>query len=164
MQTQYTLMIGGKTKRSRFAPREVTIDFTKLPEESQTFVIRYGLTQYLADGAAGAESQDAFNEGIAARQTKLANADFRRASGEPKADTETTRALRLARAAVRSAAKAKGIALDKEKVAELAEKAVESNPEYRAEAKRQLAAEAKAAEKAAGDDTMDALLAEIGIN
>lgn len=84
---------GGKQRRANkdgtrpapFAKIERTVDFESLPEASKAFVIRYGITQYVADGAAGATNDAEFVEGIDTRITKLREADFSRTAGEPGA-------------------------------------------------------------------------------
>lgn len=156
------LTIGGKTKRSANGQYDVELDWENLPSESRDFVIHYGLKQYLADGAAGATSRDEMVAGVDERVRKLREADFTRRTGEAKPDSETTRAIKLAKAAIRAAAKAKGVNPPSgDKMAEMAARLVESNPQYRKDAAKQLEAERKAAEAFAGDDTMQDLLAEL---
>lgn len=158
-----TLQIGGNTKRSKFQPKEVSIDWAKLPEASQDFLIRYGLKQYLADGTAGEETQAAFEAQIEARMERLAKADFTRTRGEAsvKTDTEALRATKLVRDDIRKRIKAAGLeGVSKDKVAELVAAIMgdetKSAP-FRQEAKRQLESEAKLAQ-ATPDDLLKDLL------
>lgn len=157
------LTIGGTTKRSNNGQHEVAIDWDNLPGASREFIIAYGLKQYLADGAAGAANHDELVNGVEARVAKLLSGDLtRRASGVERQDTETGRALKLARAAIRALCKVQGVPVpEKDKLGEMAAKLIESNPQYRKDAQAQLKAEAKAVESFAGDETMAALLAEL---
>lgn len=161
------LTVGGKTKRSNNGQHTVTIDWENLPDESRTFIVRYGLKQYLADGAAGAANHDELVSGVTARMEKLAKADFARTRGDgpAKPDTEERITLRLLKEAIRAAAKAQNVTLPKEKVEEAA-KALAANAEHPRtveavkEAKRQMAAKAKMTDSAADADT---ILAELGL-
>jgi len=157
------LTIGGTTKRSNNGQHEVVVDWENLPQESRDFIILYGLKQYMADGAAGATSHDELKQGVEERYRKLREADFqRRGTGVERQDSETGRALKLARAAIRAACKAKNVGTpEKEKLAEMAAGLIEKNPQYRKDAKAQLAAEAKAVEGFTGDDAMQALLQDL---
>lgn len=145
------LTIGGQTKRSKFAPKAVAVDFAALPQASQDFIVRYGLKQYLADGVAGAESQEDFNTGVDERLGKLKSGDLTRTKGDgaKKPDTETGRAQKLAKGAIRAKIKAAGLETTPEQREEIFAKFFadeEKMKPFAAEAKRQLAAE-----KAAGD-------------
>jgi hypothetical protein len=161
MESKITLTIGGKTKRSNNGQHPVTIDWNALPDNAQEFVIKYGLKQYLADGMAGAESEAEAKAGVEARVAKLVSGDLSRTNaGGDKPDTETGRALKLARVAIRTQAKAKNVTLTKEQVAEAAKSWVEKNPKWLAEAKRQLAEEAKAA-AAVDEDEADEIFASL---
>lgn len=64
-----------------------------------------------------------------------------RSAGSPRAtvDPVTREALNLAREAIRAAAKAKGLKLDKEKVEELATGLIEKDPKFRATAEERVA-------------------------
>jgi hypothetical protein len=158
--------IGGKTAKSKWTPHVATIDFDSLPEASRAFLLHYGIRQYLADGMAGATSQAEFDTGIKDRLTKIAEADFSRTRGEGlgKPDTDESRAIKLAKAAIRAKAKANNMTLTKEKVDETATKLIAADPKFLAEAKKQLAAEAKLRESADGsDDLLAAMLAEAGV-
>jgi len=64
-----------------------------------------------------------------------------RSSGAPRTsvDPVTREALSLAREAIRTAAKAKGLKLDKEKVEELATGLIEKNPVFRSTAEQRIA-------------------------
>ena len=72
MRFQKTFSFGTETA-------QVSIDFTTLPANAQEFIIRYGLTQYLSDGAAiakdeyptEAERNTAKAEGVLSRVAKL---------------------------------------------------------------------------------------------
>lgn len=145
------LTIGGQTKRSKFAPKAVAVDFAALPQASQDFIVRYGLKQYLADGVAGAESQEDFNTGVEERLGKLKSGDLTRTKGDgaKKPDTETGRAQKLAKDAIRAKIKAAGLETTPEQREEIFAKFFadeEKMKPFAAEAKRQLAAE-----KATGD-------------
>lgn len=156
-----TLTVGGNTKRSKFTPKAVTLD---VPEASADFLLRYGLKQYLADGVAGAETQDDFDEGIQARVDKVLTSDFARAKGEGKGtDTIETRMRKIVRQKVLAVAKARNMKLDAEQVATAVKTFLEKNaPSIRAQAEMQLAAEAKAAEGIDSDDVFAALGIEVG--
>jgi hypothetical protein len=157
------LTIGGTTKRSNNGQTAVEIDWENLPQASREFIVAYGLKQYLADGAAGAQSHDELVQGVAERVRKLETADFqRKGSGAERGDTETTLALKFAREAIRAACKAQNMAAPaKEKLAEMAKGLIESNPKYRKDAQAELARRAKATEAFAGDEAMQALLADM---
>ena len=161
------LTIGGKTTRSLNGQHTVTVDWENLPEPSRSFIIRYGLKQYLADGAAGAANHDELVGGVDARMTKLANADFQRTRGDgsAKLDTEERIALRLAKEMIRAKLKANKLEAPKEKVeaaaVALLAKDTDEAKGIKAEAKRQMTAKAKLAE--ASDAGADAMLAELGL-
>lgn len=145
------LTIGGQTKRSKFAPKAVAVAFAALPQASQDFIVRYGLKQYLADGVAGAESQEDFNAGVEERLGRLKSGDLSRTKGDgaKKPDTETGRAQKLAKDAIRAKIKAAGLETTPEQREEIFAKFFadeEKMKPFVAEAKRQLAAE-----KATGD-------------
>lgn len=156
------ITVGGKTARSKFEPRAVTVDWENLPADSRAFITLYGLKQYLADGTAGAESQDDFNAGIDSRLAKLASGDLSRKTGErdAKADTPEGLALKLAKAGVRAKLKEAGKTADADTITAAAKVWVEKNPEWLKEATAQLARGKKLAE--ASDPA--ALLADLGID
>lgn len=154
------LTIGSTSKRSRFQPLPVEIDFAALPEKSREFVTLYGLKQYLADGMAGAESQDEAHNGVRERIRKLVEADFSRSRGEERPDTEETRALKLARQFIRDKLKAANQTAEKEAIADGARKLVESQPKWKIEARKQLEAEAKT-RSSVDDEETAALLADL---
>ena len=140
------LVIGGKTKKSRFTPLPVDVDWNALPDASQAFVIAYGLKQYLADGMAGAESEAEAHNEVKARHEKLKAGDLSRAKGErtEKPDTVDSRALKLATAFIREALKAEDVKADAATIKEAAQELVKDEPKWKAEAQKQLDAEAKA--------------------
>lgn len=145
------LTIGGQTKRSKYQPKTVTVDWASLPPASQDFIVRYGLKQYLADGVAGAESQADFDAGVEERLGKLKSGDLTRTKGDgaKRPDTETGRAQKLAKDAIRAKIKAAGLETTPEQREEIFSKFFadeEKMKPFVAEAKRQLAAE-----KATGD-------------
>lgn len=159
--TQLDLTIGGTSKRSKIAPFTRSVDFDALPEASRAFVIRYGLKQFLADGMAGETEQANAESGVDARIAKLLSGDLSRSRGEREiVDTVESRALKMARAAIRDKLKAANVTAEKEKVAEAAKALVASQPKWKAEAKKQLDAEA-AAKGALADAETDALLADL---
>ena len=146
--TDLTLTIGGKTARSKYEPKQVTVDFAKLPQASQDFIIAYGLKQYLSDGVAGVESQLEFDNGIIDRMKKLDSGDLTRTRGEGKAkpDTETGRAQKLAKEAIRAKIKAASAEVTTEQREAIYAKFFADETKmapFMAEAKRQLAGEAK---------------------
>lgn len=155
------LTIGGNTKRSRTGQHPVEVDFDALPEESRAFIIAYGLKQYLADGMAGATTEAEAKAGVDERLRKLAEADFRRTRGEAgPTDDEATLAKQIAREEIRTALKAKGVKLPKERVGELVDKLFERDEtRLRKEAAKRIAERRKAAE---GLDLED-ILGEIGV-
>lgn len=163
MTKNIELVIGGNTKRSRTGQHPVSIDFDALPEASQSFIVSYGLKQYLADGMAGAESEADAKAGVEARVAKLQSGDLSRARGEgtAKADTVEGRALKLARDAIRASLKAANQTADKELIAEAAKEFVKTDPSFMKEAKKQLDQEAKAKETLSGSDALSAIMAKL---
>lgn len=164
-----TLKIGGTTKRSRFEPKPVSLDWDNLPDASQKFVIEYGLRQYLADAMAGAESQSEAYDNIDERVGKLTSGDLSRTKGEAKAkpDTEESRAIKLAAAFIRDQLKQANAKAEAAQIKEAAQALVEADPAYLKEAKRQLAEEAKlkAAEPSdAAAGVLASILAKVGGN
>lgn len=160
------LTIGGDTKRSKKGKHPVKIDWNALPDASQFFIINYGLRQYLADGMAGAETEAEAAAAIAERTRKLTEADFSRTRGEgtSKPDTVDVRALRLAKEFLRNRLKEANQTVEKDKIAEAAAKLVETSTpmDWKAEAKKQLDAEAKTRESAAKAEAID-ILSLVGI-
>lgn len=146
--TTYTITVGGSTKRSKFAPATVSVEFDKLPEASREFIIRYGLKQYLADGVAGVETQDEFNAGVTERTTKLEKGDLsRERKASAKVDDETGRTIKLVREMIRGKIKGANLKVEKEAFDAMVEKFLSDESKtapFRAEAERQLAQEAKA--------------------
>lgn len=111
----YEMTIGGKTARSKFTPKTVMVDWDNLPEVSKQFAIQYGLKQYLADGAAGSESQADFESGIDARLDNLTSGEFKRTrEGAGPTDSVEVLARRLASDEVTAALKTAGKKLEKE--------------------------------------------------
>lgn len=141
-------------------PFWIELDMASLPPESLTYALNYGVMQYLADGAAGAEDAAGYRLGIEQRIEKLRNADFSRAKGEAKPDTETQRARKLAAQALRDKVKAAGAKADTAKINEAAAKIVESQPRWIELARKQLAEEAKARENTEIDFDLGDLIAE----
>lgn len=139
------LIIGGKTARSTLGQHPVKIDWETLPSASVDFIVNYGLKQYLADAMAGAENEADAKAKIEGRLAKLVAGDMSRTRGEGKdaPDTEGSRALKLARAAIRTAMKAANVKADKEAINEAASKMVASDDSWLAKAKAQLAEETK---------------------
>jgi len=161
--TTINLTIGGTTARSNKGQHPVSIAWDKLPEESRDFIVKYGLKQYLADGMARAEDEAQAKALVDERVAKLLAADFSRASGESKPDSIEARALRMAKEFVRAKLKEANATADKEKVAAAAEKLVEAQPKWKAEAKKQIEAERKAKEALAeaGDEAADAIFGDL---
>lgn len=160
----YELNIGGTTKRSQFKPVPVTVDWDKLPEASREFLIRYGIKQQLADGGAGAKTQADWESGIKERLTKIMEGDFSRTRGEAKAkpDTVEQRAAKLAKTALLADIKAAGLAPSKEQIAEAVADLIKADPSYTAEAKKQIAAEAKLREAGSAEgNPLAALVAKM---
>mgnify|MGYP000261035465 CR=1 FL=1 len=154
----------GEAEKAPFAKFQTVTVWNDLPDVSKAFLIEYGLTQYLNDGGAGAETDAEFEAGIKSRQDKLLVGDFSRTKGEreAKADTLAKRILKVAKAAW--AARIAGLtetqaaafkALAKEAQDKAREAWLAKNAEaHKAEAERQLAAEAATADD---DDLMAAL-------
>lgn len=161
-QSIINLVIGGKTKRSNTGQHPVSLDWNALPDESQAFVIAYGLKQYLADGMAGKETEADAKAGVEARVAKLLAADFTRTRGEgnAKPDSVEGRALKLARAFIRAKLKSANKTAEKEQVDAAAKKLVETQPKWKVEAKSQLDAEA-ATNAALAEDESDDILADL---
>lgn len=158
-----TIKLGGNTKRSKLGTFEVAVPaFAEMPAASQAFIVAYGLKQYLSDAMAGAPDRDAAQAAIDARVTKLETGDLTRTKGEAKGtvDSLEARTMKLIKAAIRAAMKAKGIKATKELVDEAAGKLRESarGEQFMAEAASQLMTESQLAE---GDDDMDSLLADL---
>jgi hypothetical protein len=155
------LTIGGNTKRSTLGQHPVSIDWDKLPEASQAFIVNYGLKQYLADGMAGAENEAAAKAGVETRVNKLVTGDLSRARGEGKdaPDTVTTRARKIIRALIVAKAKAKGIKTEAEQIKAAVDAVMSDEVKaapYMEQAKKELDAQAKLAD-GAGDDFLAAL-------
>lgn len=157
----YDLTIGGNTKRSKTGQHKVNIDFGALPPESQTFIVRYGLKQYLADGMAGATTEAEAAEGVNQRVAKLLAADFTRTRGESgPTDDEATLAKQIAREEIRTALKAKGVKLPKERVGELVDALfTRDETRLRKEAAKRIADRKKAAEALSLDDILGDIVA-----
>lgn len=157
------LTVGGNTKRSKLGTFAIELpDFNDLPEATRNFIVAYGLKQYLADGMAGAADRDDAQAGIDERKRKLIEADFQRTRGEgtAKPDSLEARTLKLVKAAIREAMKAKSVKATKEMVDAAAQKLLESEgaDKFRKEAQRQLDTEAKFKGEA---DVMDDILADL---
>jgi len=151
MQSTIELTIGGNTKRSRTGQHPVKIEWDKLPEAAQDFIVKYGLKQYLADGMAGAENEADAKSGVESRVAKLLSGDLTRAKGETvtRTDTPEGRALKNAKAAIRQAMKEANISQKEmgEAIAEAAADYVKNDPTWIEEAKAELAMEKKKAGK-----------------
>lgn len=161
------LLIGGNTKRSKLGQHAVEIEWNNLPDESQQFVIKYGLKQYLADGMAGAENVQDAKEGVEERVRKLLEADFGRSRGESsgKLDTLEARMVKIARQAVREKAKAKKVKLDKDQVEAAAAAWIERDPvKFTEEAQKQLDAEAETRERMNEGEEEEDIFALLGIS
>lgn len=158
----YDLVIGGQTKRSTSGQHEVKIDFDALPDASKEFIVRYGLKQYLADGMAGASNVVEAEAGVTSRVAKLKSGDLSRVRGEGKTAVDSTeqRAIKLAKAAIRAAIKAKNGSATKEAIDEAAKKLVTTQPKWLTDAKKQLEMEAKSGE----DMDLGELLASVAGN
>lgn len=160
-ESMVRLQIGRTGEKAKFQGRMVEIDLAKLPVESIAFALQYGLKQYIADGTAGSEDQAGYDLGIDQRIRKLAEADFKRATGEraPKADTPERRAFKMATDAIKAKLKAAGQDATADKVKAAAAKMVESQPQWLAKAKAAIEAERKLAEEMdLGDVGLDDLL------
>lgn len=146
--TTQTLTIGGQTKRSTLGQHPVEIDFDTLPDASKSFVIAYGLRQYLADAMAGAESAEDAKAKIESRRDKLVSGDLSRTRGEglTAPDSEGGRALKLAKAAIRAAMKVQNVKADKDAINEAASKMIAADGSWLEKAKKQLADESKLSE------------------
>lgn len=166
--TVIALEIGSTSKRSRFKPLPVSIDWNKLPDASQNFIIRYGLKQWLADAQAGAESEAIAHDAVKERVKKLETGDLTRAKGEgaAKPDTVESRALKLAVAYIREQLKAANAKAEAAVIKEAAAELVKGDESFTKEAKKQLDAEAKMAEGKtdAAKTVIGNLLAKIGGN
>lgn len=166
-QSLFAATFGKATKKSQTykngdAREEFKIEFDlqSLPAESLTFALQYGIMQYIADGAAGAEDAAGYKLGIEQRIQKLKDADFTRAKGEAKVDTETGRARKLAAAALREKVKAAGKKADTAKINEAAAALVENQPRWLEIARKQLEEEARARENAEMDFDLESLIAD----
>lgn len=159
--TVQTLTIGGNTKRSKLGQHKVEIDFDALPQASKSFVIAYGLKQYIADGMAGANDETDAASGVSERVRKLKEADFARTRGEStNVDSVEQRAIKLAKAAIRTALKAKNAKADKEQIDTAAKAYVERDPQWKLKAKEQLDFEATLAEQVTNEEE-DSILADL---
>lgn len=155
------LNIGGDTAKSKFKAQSVSIDWDKLPQASQDFVIRYGLKQWLQDGTVKAETQSQFAECIEARMTKLKAADFSRTVGQsgPTDDPETE-GRRLALVDIQEMMKTAGIKADKAKVKEAAEKHFLANKaDYTKRGEAEIKARKERAKAITASDNADVLKA-----
>ena len=143
MANTFALTIGGATKRSKAGSYDVNVDFDGLPAASQQFLIAYGIKQYLADGAAGTTTNEDLKAGVDERLTKMKEGTVktRTSSGKGPSDNVDVVAKQLATRLIRDKAKAKGVTLTKEKLAELVEKLLNLQGE---DFKRQAAEEIEA--------------------
>ena len=158
------LNIGSTSKRSRFTPKPVSIDFDALPEASRAFVIAYGLRQYLQDAQAGAETEAEAHANVDARVTKLKSGDLTRTRGEglSKPDTVESRAIKLAKDFLRNALKEAKATATKKQVAEAASELIKTDSTFMKEAKKQLDAETglKGESNEAKSSVLDSILAK----
>lgn len=160
---EYKVKVGGETKRSRFAPILIDVDWDKVHPAAKEFITRFGLRQTLANATIGAENQDQFNEAAKGYVERLYDGSAgSRVKGETKPDTAMSRALKNARAFVRAQLKTANKTAESEAIAAGAKLLVErSRPvDWLAEAKAQIEAEKLLAEKAgqaAGDDILAGL-------
>lgn len=113
-----TFTFGGRKRKEGdpFPKIERAVIFGNLPIESQAFLIRYGIRQYLSDGAASAKTAEGFAEGIDARLQNLVDADFTRNAGDGPSATDDPEVLAnaLAREEVGAAIKAAKATVTKE--------------------------------------------------
>lgn len=153
------LNIGSTSKRSRFTPKPVSIDFDALPEASRSFVIAYGLRQYLQDAQAGAENEAEAHSNVDARIAKLQSGDLARTRGEglSKPDTVETLSIKLAKEFLRNALKEAKATATKEQIAEAAQELVKTDQSFAKEAKKQL--DAKKALNSETSETKTSVLA-----
>lgn len=158
-QNIIALEIGGKTKKSRFAVKAVSLDWNSLPDASQAFVIRYGLKQYLQDAMAGAESEAEAHTGVDDRVAKLVSGDLARTKGEGvrRPDTVESRTMALARDFIRKALKDANATADKDTVNEAAKALAEGDPSFKKLAEKQLAEEKTV--KEGGNDAAKSIIA-----
>lgn len=159
------LSIGATTKRSRFAPLPVNVDWNALPDASQAFVIRYGLKQYLADAMAGCESEAEAHNEVKARVAKLLSGDLSRARGEglSRPDTLETRTNKLARAFLVAALKEANAKATKEQMVEAVAELVKTDGSFAKEAKKQLDQETamKEGKSDAANTVLSGILAKV---
>jgi hypothetical protein len=143
----------------------ITLNGDEMPHESVEHAIRYGVTQWCQDGAAGAQNQSEYTEGFGDRVTRLLSGEIGRAKGEGReaSDPIGTAAKSLARNALRAAVDATvWKALSKEQKAEAFNAFYEANADtFRKEAEKA----AKATNNLAGSsDLLASLLAKAGGN
>lgn len=169
------ITIGSTGKRARFEPIPVagfafspgeglTYNGKALPEASQHHIVRYGLTQWLADATAGEGNRDTAQANVSERIGKLESGELKAIRGERgPTDNVATLAARVGREELIAALRANGKAdvwkaLTKEKRDEaIAAYVAKHDDRLRKEAERQIAARTKQAD-AAGD-----LLADLGL-
>lgn len=117
--------------------KSVEVDFATLPDESQQYIIAYGLKQTLNDAIASAEST-AEGEGLLAKRLDaLRDGTMRLRKVAERKDALTQECVRIAKAALK--AKLSGKAIGKDEFAELVAKAAQ-HPNVVAKAKANLAA------------------------
>lgn len=113
-----TFTFGGRKRKDGdpFPKIERACIFGNLPIESQAFLIRYGIRQYLSDGAASAKTKEDFEAGIDARLQNLVDADFTRNAGDGPTATDDPEVLAnaIAREEVGAAIKAAKATVTKE--------------------------------------------------
>jgi hypothetical protein len=143
-----SLQIGRTGEKAKYQGRVVSFDLATMPPASLLFALEYGLRQYVADGTAGSEDQTGYDVGIDQRLKKLAEGDFSRAKGErqAKADTAEARAVKNAISAIKAKLAQANVKAEAKVIKERAEKMVGDNPKWLADARKQLAEEAKMAE------------------
>lgn len=163
MTKNIELTIGGNTARSKTGQHPVKVNWDALPEASQDFIVSYGLKQYLADGTAGAGTPEEALAGINTRMAKLASGDLSRSRGEGpgKVDTVESRALKLARDAIKAKLKEANQTADKELIAEAAKEFIKTDPSFMKEAKKQLDQEAASKTSLQGSDALASIMAKL---
>lgn len=121
----------------------VEVDYDNLPDNSKAFILNYGIRQILNDCHSSIirkdfETNEAFakavSDAVSAKITALAAGDLtiRRGGSSQPADPVEREALAIARAEIKSAAKAKGLSLKvlgEEKFAELVKANLAKNGE-----------------------------------
>lgn len=161
--SHFAVKVGGTGKRSKFTPITRNVVWENLPDSTREFVVAFGLRQILANAAIGATKQAEFEAQVDDKLKNLIEGKLTATRGTTViVDSVDARALKLAKAAIRTALKAAGKTAEKDAIDGAAKKMLDGSKGegLRREAKDQLDAEARIAEQM-GEDEADDIMADL---